>query len=79
MRYGTISESRFPALYGFCHESSRVWREDGEDLRAVKVRFPDYITTHTREQISNFGPEGSSGWDLVGSRGVRGSKRRESF
>jgi hypothetical protein len=45
MRYGTISESRFPALYGFCHESSRGWREDGEDLRAVKARFPDYITT----------------------------------
>ncbi len=26
--------------------------------RALKVRFPDYITTHTRDQISYFGPEG---------------------
>ena len=45
-------------LPGFVIEELLTWREDGEDWRALKVRFPDYIATHTRDQTSYFGPEG---------------------
>jgi hypothetical protein len=31
---------------------------DGETWRRLKVTFPEYIKTHTREQISCFGPDG---------------------
>jgi hypothetical protein len=50
-----------PFLYtypGFVTEELATWQEDGESWRALKIRFPDYITTHTRDQISYFGPEG---------------------
>jgi hypothetical protein len=50
-----------PFLYtypGFVTEELATWQEDGERWRALKIRFPDYITTHTPEQISYFGPEG---------------------
>jgi hypothetical protein len=50
-----------PFLYtypGFAIEELPTWREDGEEWRAMKIRFPDHITTHAREQISYFGPEG---------------------
>ena len=50
-----------PFLYtyaGFVTEELATWQEDGEDWRALKVRFPDYIATHTREQTSYFGPDG---------------------
>src|SRR6266446_1953411 len=50
-----------PFLYtcpGFVTEELATWQEDGEYWRALKVRFPAYITTHTREQISYFGPDG---------------------
>jgi hypothetical protein len=50
-----------PFLYtypGFVIEKLATWKEDGEHWRALKVRFPDYIATHTRNQISYFGPEG---------------------
>jgi hypothetical protein len=50
-----------PFLY--CYPGGEVeeiepWEEDGELLRRLKVRFPDTITTHTREQISYFGKDG---------------------
>ena len=50
-----------PFLYtypGFVIEELATWQEDGEQWRALKVHFPDYIATHTREQISYFGPDG---------------------
>lgn len=31
---------------------------DGETWRRLKVTFPEYIKTHSREQISCFGPDG---------------------
>ena len=31
---------------------------DGETWRRLKVTFPDHIKSHTREQISCFGPDG---------------------
>ena len=31
---------------------------DGETWRRLKVTFPDYIKSHTRQQISCFGPDG---------------------
>src|ERR1700736_6344959 len=46
-----------PFLYtypGFVTEELATWQENGEDWRALKVRFPDC----TREQISYFGPDG---------------------
>jgi hypothetical protein len=50
-----------PFLYtypGFVTEELVTWHENGEQWRALKVCFPDYIATHTRDQISYFGPEG---------------------
>jgi hypothetical protein len=50
-----------PFLYtnpGFVTEELAPWHEDGEEWRALKVTFPDYIATHTREQISYFGRDG---------------------
>ena len=50
-----------PFLYtypGFVIEGLATWQEDGEQWRALKVHFPDYIAIHTREQISYFGPDG---------------------
>jgi hypothetical protein len=32
--------------------------EDGEVWRRLKVRFPDGIASHTREQVSYLGPDG---------------------
>ena len=31
---------------------------EGETWRRLKVTFPDYVKSHTREQISCFGPDG---------------------
>jgi len=31
---------------------------EGETWRRLKVIFPDYVKSHTREQISCFGPDG---------------------
>ncbi|RDS80952.1 hypothetical protein [Dyella psychrodurans] len=39
-------------------EEIEPWFEEGELWRRLKVTFPDYIATHTREQISYFGPDG---------------------
>jgi hypothetical protein len=50
-----------PFLYtypGFLTEELPPWRENGEEWRPLKAVFPDYIASHTREQISYFGEDG---------------------
>jgi hypothetical protein len=50
-----------PFLYSYPGvevEEIEPWEEDGELLRRLKVKFPDQIATHTREQISYFGKDG---------------------
>jgi hypothetical protein len=50
-----------PFLYtypGFTVDEVDPWEEDGEIWRRLKVTFPDNIASHTREQVSYFGPDG---------------------
>jgi hypothetical protein len=50
-----------PFLYtwpGFVTEEIASIEVDGETWRRLKVTFPDSIKSHTREQISCFGPDG---------------------
>jgi hypothetical protein len=50
-----------PFLYDwawFVSEEIHPIEVDGETWRRLKVTFPDYINSHTREQISCFGPDG---------------------
>jgi hypothetical protein len=50
-----------PFLYtypGFISEEIDPWYENGEVWRRLKVTFPENISSHTREQISYFGPDG---------------------
>jgi hypothetical protein len=50
-----------PFLYtypGFSVEELPPWEEEGEIWRPLRVQFPDYIATHSREQTSYFGPDG---------------------
>ena len=50
-----------PFLYtwpGFVTEEIGPIEVDGETWRRLKVTFPDHIKSHTREQISCFGPDG---------------------
>jgi hypothetical protein len=50
-----------PFLYtypGFETEEIEPWRETDEQWRRLKIRFPDTITTHCREQVSYFAPNG---------------------
>jgi hypothetical protein len=50
-----------PFLYtwpGFQSEEVSPIEVDGEEWRRLKVTFPDYVKSHTREQISCFGPDG---------------------
>ncbi len=50
-----------PFLYtqtGFTTEEIASIFVDGEQWRRLKVTFPDYIKSHSREQISCFGPDG---------------------
>ena len=50
-----------PFLYakpGFVTEETTSIQVDGEQWRRLKVTFPDNIKSHTREQISCFGPDG---------------------
>lgn len=50
-----------PFLYtwpGFVTEEIAAVDVDGETWRRLKVTFPDYVKSHTREQISCFGPDG---------------------
>jgi len=50
-----------PFLYtypGFETEEIEPWQEDGEEWRRLRVTFPDHIASHTRTQITHFGPDG---------------------
>jgi hypothetical protein len=50
-----------PFLYtheGFTSEELAPIQVNGEPWRRLKVRFPDNVKSHTREQISCFGPDG---------------------
>jgi hypothetical protein len=50
-----------PFLYtyeGFATEEIPSIQVDGEIWRRLKVTFPDTVKSHTREQISCFGPDG---------------------
>lgn len=50
-----------PFLYtypGVVTEELLPWHEDGEHWRRLKVTFPSSIDTHSREQVSYFGPDG---------------------
>ncbi len=50
-----------PFLYtypGFVTEEIEPWVGDGETWRSLQVTFPAGIASHTRTQISRFGPDG---------------------
>jgi hypothetical protein len=50
-----------PFLYtwpGFVTEEISSIEVDGERWRRLQVTFPDHIKTHTRQQVSCFGPDG---------------------
>jgi hypothetical protein len=50
-----------PFLYtypGFASEEIEPIQVDGERWRRLKVTFPDNVKSHTREQVSCFGPDG---------------------
>ena len=50
-----------PFLYtqdGFMTEEIPSIQAEGEVWRRLKVTFPDHVKSHTREQISCFGPDG---------------------
>ncbi len=50
-----------PFLYtypGFQVTEIEPWQEDGETWRRLKVVFPYTVASHTREQVSYFGPDG---------------------
>src|SRR5271169_845218 len=50
-----------PFLYtheGFVTEEIASIQVEGETWRRLKVIFPDHVISHTREQISCFGPDG---------------------
>jgi hypothetical protein len=50
-----------PFLYtwpGFVTEEIAPIEADGETWRRLEVTFPDRIKTHTRQQVSCFGPDG---------------------
>jgi hypothetical protein len=50
-----------PFLYaqpGFDTEEISPIQSDGETWRRLKVRFPDNVRSHTRTQVSCFGPDG---------------------
>ncbi len=50
-----------PFLYtyaGFETEEIEPWNEDGEEWRRLKVTFPNHVASHTKTQITHFGPDG---------------------
>jgi hypothetical protein len=50
-----------PFLYtwpGFTTEEIAPIEVDGETWRRLKVKFPEHIKSHTRQQIACFGPDG---------------------
>ena len=50
-----------PFLYtqeGFETEEIDPWEEDGETWRRLKITFPPTVASHSRVQITHFGPDG---------------------
>jgi len=50
-----------PFLYtypGFNTREIDPWQENGETWRRLEVTFPDDIASHTRTQVTHFGPDG---------------------
>ena len=50
-----------PFLYaypGFLTEELDPWSENGETWRRLKVTFPQEVASHTRHQVTYFGPDG---------------------
>lgn len=50
-----------PFLYTYARfecEEIEPWHENGEVWRRLKVTFPDDIASHTKTQITHFGPDG---------------------
>jgi hypothetical protein len=50
-----------PFLYtnpGFVVEEIAPWREAGEEWRRLKATFPESIASHSRDQVTYFGPDG---------------------
>ena len=50
-----------PFLYtypGFKTDEIASIRAENETWRRLKITFPDYVKSHTREQVSCFGPDG---------------------
>jgi hypothetical protein len=50
-----------PFLYtypGFITREIEPWHEDGEIWRRLEVTFPDNVASHTKTQITHFGPDG---------------------
>jgi hypothetical protein len=43
---------------GFEVSEAEPWREDGETWRALRVRFPDDVPAHSREQVYYFDDQG---------------------
>jgi hypothetical protein len=50
-----------PFLYthpGFVIEEIAPWREASEEWRRLKAKFPESVASHSREQVTYFGPDG---------------------
>ena len=50
-----------PFLYtysGFVTEELAPWQENGEEWQPLRVIVPDYIASHSHEQVAYFGPDG---------------------
>jgi hypothetical protein len=50
-----------PFLYtypGFVTEEIEPWHENGEEWRRLRAIFPDSVASHSREQVTHFGPDG---------------------
>lgn len=59
--YALWTYLNLPFLYagaGFVVEEIEPWQEDGETWRRLKVSFPETVASHSREQITYFGPDG---------------------
>jgi hypothetical protein len=46
------------ATPGFACEEIAPWDEDGEVWRRLRVRFPDHVASHSKEQVFYFSPSG---------------------
>ena len=61
---------------GFGVEEAEPWHEDGETWRALRVRFPDDVPAHSREQTYYFGDRRPDAAQRLHRRGVRRRGRR---